>query len=119
MIGPDIQSEPFTDQVAEYRAVVGLTVRDDRRGVIKASVPDDLFGIRPETQMVIPIHQLQPVQVDGPGNMPAACGGDALATSLSQIDDEHQLAWAVFDPDKPSAVGTDVQSSIIIVLISP
>lgn len=30
---------------------------------------------------------------------------DALATSLSQIDDEHQLAWAVFDPDTPSAVG--------------
>ena len=30
---------------------------------------------------------------------------DALATSLSQVDDEHQLAWAVFDPDEPSAVG--------------
>ena len=30
---------------------------------------------------------------------------DALATSLSAIDDEHQLAWAVFDPDRPSAVG--------------
>ena len=32
---------------------------------------------------------------------------DALATSLSQVDDEHQLAWAVFDPDKPAAVGGD------------
>ena len=32
---------------------------------------------------------------------------DALATSLSDVDDEHQLAWAVFDPDKPSAVGGD------------
>ena len=32
---------------------------------------------------------------------------DSLATSLSQVDDEHQLAWAVFDPDKPSAVGDD------------
>ncbi|MEM7286211.1 MAG: GNAT family N-acetyltransferase [Actinomycetota bacterium] len=30
---------------------------------------------------------------------------EALATSLSQVDDEHQLAWAVFDPDQPSAVG--------------
>lgn len=32
---------------------------------------------------------------------------EALATSLSQVDDEHQLAWAVFDPDEPSAVGDD------------
>ena len=30
---------------------------------------------------------------------------DSLATSLSDVDDEHQLAWAVFDPEKPSAVG--------------
>lgn len=32
---------------------------------------------------------------------------DALATSLSQVDDEHQLAWAVFDPERPSAVGDE------------